>query len=115
MCIRDRLGTTRIAAGDLDGAREVFEALAGLLPRDPRAPYFLATIALRHGDEDEARRWVDESLRRDPRFTTGLVALGGWLRADGREAEAIRMFEDALERDPTDEDARRGLNGGDAR
>ena len=105
-----RLGSTRIAAGDLDGAEEVFETLEALRPHDPRAPYFLATIALRRGDEEGARRWVAESVRRDPRFTGGLVALGIWLRAQGREADARRAFEDALERNPADAAAHRELD-----
>lgn len=104
-----RLGSARIAAGDLDGAEEVFRTLDALRPGDPRAPYFLATIALRRGDEAAARRWVDATLARDARFTGGLVALGSWLRGQGRGADARAVLEDALARNPADVAARREL------
>jgi arylsulfatase A-like enzyme/Tfp pilus assembly protein PilF len=77
-----KLGFARMAAGDLDGAAEAFQASSALRPGDPRAVYFLGVLAQKRGDLTGARREFERALAIDPGFAKAgeaLDRLGGRL------------------------------------
>jgi hypothetical protein len=77
-----------------------------LRPGDPRAPFYLAHIALLRNREPEAREFIAESLRNDPEFLPPLLNYAQRLATRGRRAEAIGVRESALERRPGDPNAK---------
>lgn len=112
-----KLGAARFEAGDLDGAEEVFQGLAALRPRDPRAVFFLGNVALARGDEAAARGHYDRAAGLDPRFTRGDVNLARWLASRDRVDDAREVVRRGLARAPGDARlrelaARLGANGG---
>jgi len=55
-----------LEAGDLDGARRLFDQVAGADPRNAIAVVGQAEVARRRGDADEARRLATVALAIDP-------------------------------------------------
>ena len=60
-------GTQYLLFGNLEAAREAYEAAASLEPR-PEIYLNLGRVALAAGRQEEARRWFAESLRLDPQL-----------------------------------------------
>jgi tetratricopeptide (TPR) repeat protein len=94
------LGTSLLAAGDLDGAEEALAEAMRLRPDDPRGPFYLGNVALLKGDERSAEELYRRSLSLDPRFVPPLVNLARYLAAQGRVGEAKAALQDALQRQP---------------
>ncbi|WP_163783971.1 tetratricopeptide repeat protein [Myxococcus vastator] len=83
-------------AGDLDGAREGFEAVVDVLPQSLNAQFNLGVIAERQGRPDDARVAYEKVLLLDPAHVPAVVNLGVMYREQGRLDEAIALFERAL-------------------
>jgi len=66
--VADTLGWARLQARDLDGAHEVFSALAEADPQDPGAAYRLGLVFKEMGRPDEARRELQRALELDEGF-----------------------------------------------
>jgi len=66
------LGRVRSALGDEPGARIAWETALETAPDDVPARFQLARAALRRGERDRARAWIDEILRLD-----GTIPAGG--------------------------------------
>jgi arylsulfatase A-like enzyme/predicted Zn-dependent protease len=99
------LGTARLTAGDIAGAERDLLRVRSLRPEDPRAPFFLANVALLRNEEDKAKKLIDEALRADPDFLPPLLNYARWLAEKGRMREAIAVTQSALERRPGDPNA----------
>lgn len=99
------LGTARMTAGDLAGAERDLLEVRRLRPQDPRAPFYLANIALLRNDEEKAKKYIEESLENDSEFLPPLLNYARWLAQKGRMPEARRVTESALERRPGDRNA----------
>jgi serine/threonine protein kinase len=60
--LRNTLGIARYRAGDLKGAADALDESMKLSGGDPNDWLFLALIAARQGDREQARKWYDRSL-----------------------------------------------------
>lgn len=69
------LGTRLYALGDLSQAIEETKTALELLPVDPLPRYNLGVYYLEAGKTDEARKWFEEALKINPRFSLALSEL----------------------------------------
>jgi arylsulfatase A-like enzyme/predicted Zn-dependent protease len=99
------LGTARLSAGDVVGAERDLLQVRKMRPEDPRAPFYLANVALLRNDEGKAKALIEEALRADPDFLPPLLNYARWLAEKGRMREALDVAESALERRPGDPNA----------
>jgi len=58
----------------LEPAREQYELVREAARRDPRAPYAMALVCVKHGKHAEAARLLDETLALDPRHVAAREA-----------------------------------------
>ena len=94
------LATSRITAGDLQGATRALREVRRLRPKDPRAPFYLGNIALLQDREREARSLYAEALGLDPGYVAPLHNLARWLAEKGRLVEAETVLREAEARRP---------------
>ena len=97
---RVNLAIALFYALDLDGAQREIEAVARLLPRDPRPPYILGLIARAQGRLAAAREAFQRAREIDPRDVGTLINAGQIDLQERREADAISAFRAALEEEP---------------
>ena len=94
------LGEARLAAGNVDGARDSLRKAAARLPRDAAALGLLGQACYRAGLYEEAAEAYGKLVDENPAEVSGRVNLGlAWLKG-GRRPEAVRQFSIALDLDP---------------
>jgi Tfp pilus assembly protein PilF len=62
--------------------------------------WVLASFHYRLGEEEQARRSLEESLKIDPKFTPARIDLGIWLSQNGDDEAAEREFLQAIQDGP---------------
>lgn len=93
------LGESYFTVGKVEKAVEEFKALVGLDP-SPRS-YALMGLCYRHlGQYEEAKRYLNESLKGDPENLTSLFHLGMIAKTQGNSSLAERYIERAVRIDP---------------
>lgn len=85
------------------------ERAEALNPFSTRAQLTAATIAARLGDEDEAERWFEAALEREPDNAYALLELGVIEGQLGRRARSEALLERAVEQNPRDGVTRNAL------
>jgi arylsulfatase A-like enzyme/Flp pilus assembly protein TadD len=70
--------------------------------QESRAFYRLALVAYDAGQPEDALKWAEQSLERDPEHLDALLVRARSLSALGRLQEAIQVFRDYLEARPQD-------------
>ncbi|MEE8199719.1 MAG: tetratricopeptide repeat protein [Candidatus Acidoferrales bacterium] len=105
-----------VVAGDYAAARQGFERVLELNPREPRALYGLAILASLEEDREAAKRYFLRVLReaREPRILGWThIYLGRIYDLEGRRQEAVAHYRGALalntRLEKVNEAARRGL------
>lgn len=94
------LGEERLAAGDVDGAKDSLRKAVARLPRDVAALGLLGQACYRAGLYEEAAEAYGRLVDDNPAEVSGRVNLGlAWLKG-GRRPEAVRQFSIALDLDP---------------
>ena len=94
------VGTERLAAGDLEGARDALRKAAARSPRDVAALGLLGQACYRAGLYDEAAEAYGRLVDENPAEVSGRVNLGlAWMKG-GHHPEAVRQFSIALDLDP---------------
>jgi tetratricopeptide (TPR) repeat protein len=93
---RFALGVARFDSNDFDGARRELEAVAHSPETAAGANYFLARIARQSNDLAAARKYVDETLRANPRYADAWAELGLLQTREGRYKEAEQSLQKAL-------------------
>ena len=102
-CTRRRGLSPRSSPGPTRSkAEQAFLEVRALRPGDPRAPMYLANVALLRGDEAAAKARIEEALRLAPQFVPPLLDYARWLAGKGRNAEAIEVAKSAVARRPGD-------------
>jgi len=82
-------GLARIDAGDLSGARRLWETALSRFPQDPRLHFNLGAVSESLGDRKAAREYYDDAIRLAPgeeRYRRALQTL----EQRERDAEALR-------------------------
>ena len=98
------LGESYFQSGKVEKAIGEFKLLVGMDP-SPRS-YGLLALTYRHlGRFDEARKYSQEGLKREPKNALCLFNLGYIEERQGNTAQAEEMFRAALGSDPTFSDA----------
>ncbi len=93
-------GEERLAAGDLDGAREALRRAASLEPRGAASLGLLGQACYRAGLFAEAAEAYGKVVDDSPAEVSPRVNLGlAWMKG-GKLAEAVRQFSIALDLDP---------------
>ncbi len=85
---------------DLDKAATQMRAVIGLVPEDQSLPYQLADLYWRFGQQDEARKIVQEQLIKQPDQEENYLFAAVFLRQKGDLAEAENLLRQGLERLP---------------
>jgi tetratricopeptide (TPR) repeat protein len=98
------LGESYFTAGKVDKAIQEFQTLIEL---DPSArSYAFMGLCYRHlGKYDEARKYLSEGIKLDPRNTSCLYNLGYIANKQGNYAEAEKLLAQALQVNPDYDDA----------
>ena len=94
------LGEDRLAAGDVDGAKDSLRKAAARLPRDLAALGLLGQACYRAGLYEEAAEAYGKLVDDNPAEVSGRVNLGLAQLKGGRRPEAVRQFSIALDLDP---------------
>ncbi len=94
------VGTERLSAGELDGAKESLRKASEHVPRDVGSLGLLGQACYRAGLYDEAAEAYGKLVDENPAEVSGRVNLGlAWMKG-GRHPEAVRQFSIALDLDP---------------
>ena len=94
------LGTLLLAGDYPDTAASCFRRAQALAPADPRWPYYLAHVAMRAGDLQQAAGWLEQTLRIEPtNFATIVWLAHAYVDLD-RPGSAEELLGTALERYP---------------
>lgn len=97
LALFERAATSRDAAG----MREAFRRLSGVRASgDPPVLSALGAISLQAGDVAQARSWLEEVVKLQPRSAEAHFRLGRAEQTAGRAAAAIREYEAAMRLDP---------------
>ena len=100
------MGTAKIAANEISGARVDLERAIALNPRLPGVHGYLAIALLRSADTVGAAKAFREELANDPNSFDANLQLGGLLRQEENLAEARKLLDRALFLRPGDFGAR---------
>jgi spermidine synthase len=87
-------------SGQTDGAAALYRQMIGILPKDPRAHYNLATMLKRRGDLDGALQQYQEAVRLDPNYTLALYNVAEIAERKGPVREALSLYRRALQVKP---------------
>jgi len=101
--IQIALGNARDIVGDLEGAREAFEAALNLQPGGALQRYNLGAVHERFGDEEKAEVCYRQASRASDEggpMLEATAALGALLRRQGRLDEAEAIYDSYLTEDP---------------
>jgi tetratricopeptide (TPR) repeat protein len=100
---REALGFLLYIEGSLKEARAVLEARAGAQDADYYIDYLNALVLLRlhpAGDHSDALRWLDETLRRNPRFAPAYFERARIWKGQNKPEKALADLGRATETDP---------------
>jgi len=109
------LGIIHIREGEIESARDAFQAALEHDNESIDARYGLGLIEMKTGRDDEAEAHLSAVREAVPQFSDGVNALGVLLARQGRYAEARQCFLDAVEYQEANETARRNLTSLDRR
>jgi hypothetical protein len=94
------VGSERLAAGDVEGAKDSLRKAAARPPRDVAALGLLGQACYRAGLYEEAAEAYGKLVDENPAEVSGRVNLGlAWMKG-GHHPEAVRQFSIALDLDP---------------
>jgi tetratricopeptide (TPR) repeat protein len=96
-------------AGDLAGALQAWQRVAGLVPQYPVAHYHVGRFLSVHGQMAEAREAFRKALNRRPDFPEARNEFGLMLLREQRPTDAMPHFERAIELNPELMEARMNL------
>jgi len=96
----DALANACRKTGDLGRAIVLYRKAVAASPADAEARYNLAVALQEAGRGDEARKAIEESLRRDSSRPESLNVLGIAYWSEGKPEEALAQFDRAAELDP---------------
>ncbi len=102
-------GEELFEAGDLDGAKAVFDRLLTLQPRNGEVLNNLGVIAFQQGQADQALDYFQRVLEIAPNHYEAMENLGNCMAAEGKHPEAIEWFEKALKVKPNEVTLLNGL------
>lgn len=91
-------------------ALEAFAAAAKLAPSDPSLALGAGFAAAMLGQLRDARGWLNQALKINPKYTEASVLLGQVLYREGKVAEAVSAYETALQHKPGDDSLKRILD-----
>ena len=91
-----------VALDDLSGLEALLRERLGSEPDDLEAAVWLARVAVRQGQIDEALAVLHRLLNREPGYLAGYAELGRVLLGERRDLEAGKAFEELLERLPVE-------------
>lgn len=94
------LANAFIRAGRAERARQTLLDARPLLPSEPRITYLLGTLEAKRGDQDEARKYFELTLRLHPKSAAALAELAALGVARGELDAAIDYADRALALDP---------------
>jgi tetratricopeptide (TPR) repeat protein len=98
------LGESYFMSGKVEKAIAEFQHLIDLDPA-ARSYAFMGLCYRQLGRFDEAQKYFEEGLKKDPRSATCLFNLGYIQERKGNHAEAERLFQEALHDNPQNSDA----------
>lgn len=87
------MGSDAYKAGDLEKAREYFEAAVALAPTHPELNFNLGMVYFGMGDRDSARKHFNAELGRDPAHVGSLSRLGDMSLEERDMPAATALFE----------------------
>ncbi len=87
-------------------AERCYEQAAGLDPREPRWPYFLALARAARGDIPAALQSIATAIALEPDYVPARLSAGAWQLAADQVEDALRSFTDARRVAPDDPWAR---------
>src|SRR5438309_1284913 len=91
---------SHLQRGDLPGARQRFDELWGVYPRDVTLAFSIASALDSSGHHREATEWYVRSLKINPRFPQAYNNLGLNYASLGDFQRAIRALQKATDLDP---------------
>jgi tetratricopeptide (TPR) repeat protein len=97
--LRAALGESFFMTGKVEKAIEEFKTLIEIDP-SARSYAFMGLSYRNLGRFDEAKKYLEEGLKQDPRNASCLFNLGYIANRQGNYAEAEKLFEDALQSNP---------------
>jgi tetratricopeptide (TPR) repeat protein len=103
-----RQASARLDAGDVPGARALYDEARRLEPASAEPLVGLGTCALREGRLDEARTLYGRAQMLDARSALARIGLGSALYGEQRFADAARAYEEAVALDERNADAHWG-------
>ena len=102
-------GMAHHRAGRLAAARELYQAVLGVQPKNFNALHLLGALSRRQGDAAAAVRLIDEALAVDPSFAPAYANLAAALLDHARLDDAMQAARTALVLDPGELEAGRTL------
>lgn len=103
--ILNELGYAMDQAGNAAGAEEAYALAAKAEPPYPLARYNHALRLIRDDALDAAQSLLESTVKQQPDFVPGLVALGKVLETRGDISGATQHYQRALSHEPTNDDA----------
>ena len=89
-----------LEVGELEALEYSLEVLAASDITEPAIQVARVRLALRNGDQEEARKLIEKEVANAPEYVHGHLTLAHLERLEGRPLEALAAFEKAVEADP---------------
>ena len=106
---RNNLGSLYLEKQDFPAAEAEFRKVIEINQADAAAYFNLGNVSLLTKRYDDAMKWLQEGMKREPNSAFGQFLLGSTYSALGRPNEAEKSLQSALHLDPTLANARLAL------
>lgn len=93
-------GAAFLKKGDFAKSRQVFEAIAKALPKEPIGPYHLGLVALAQKNAPDALAEFEEALKRKPTAIEPIIQIAMIKTNEGKSEEARKRVLQQLEQAP---------------
>jgi tetratricopeptide (TPR) repeat protein len=94
------VGDAYLLKGDIAKGKQVFEAIAQALPKEPIGPYRLGLVANAEKNDGKALAYFEEALKRKPTAIEPLAQLAALKTAQGKSNEARERVTKQIEATP---------------